>query len=166
MLDEIPEYDMVKWYWDLEWQQGGEHDGAITCISLTSGKYTRAFTWFPDIKENPERLSVFYTLDWVLVYDSEKEMLEKFLKLLKTDDPDMLISWFGSKFDLPKLIERLHANELDPRELSPYNDVKGVYFADGIQLSKNVNSYNPVEQPIRGRIVLNLDLAFERQWND
>ena len=78
----------------------------------------------------------------------------------------MLISWFGSKFDLPKLIERLHANQIDPRRLSPYRNVKGVYFHEGIQLSKNVHNYNPVEQPIKGRIILNLDLAFERQWND
>ena len=162
-LTEIPEYDLVKWYWDLEWQQGGEHDGAITCISLTTKHGSQGFTWFPyEVSEDfriPEHSNI-------IVHNDEKDMLEAFILLLNKVDPDMLISWFGSKFDLPKLIERLHANGLDPRELSPYNDVKGVYFADGIQLSKNVNSYNPVEQPIRGRIVLNLDLAFERQWND
>ena len=162
-LTEIPEYDLVKWYWDLEWQQGGEHDGAITCISLTTKHGSQGFTWFPyEVSEDfriPEHSNI-------IVHNDEKDMLEALILLLNKVDPDMLISWFGSKFDLPKLIERLHANGLDPRELSPYNDVKGVYFADGIQLSKNVNSYNPVEQPIRGRIVLNLDLAFERQWND
>tara|TARA_R110000824_G_scaffold35901_3_gene111973 strand:- start:3039 stop:4697 length:1659 start_codon:yes stop_codon:yes gene_type:complete len=162
-LTKIPEYDLVKWYWDLEWQQGGEHDGAITCISLTTKHGSQAFTWFPYEVSVNFRLPEYSN---IVVYNDEKDMLEAFMLLLNTADPDMLISWFGSKFDLPKLIERLHANGLDPRELSPYNDVKGVYFANGIQLSKNVNNYNPVEQPIRGRIVLNLDVAFERQWND
>ena len=31
-LHDMPEYDMRKWYWDMEWQQGGEHDGKITTI--------------------------------------------------------------------------------------------------------------------------------------
>ena len=69
-------------------------------------------------------------------FDNERDMLRQFLDNINSEDPDMLVSWFGSKFDLPKLIERLHANGLDPRELSPYNDVKGVYFDDGIKLSK------------------------------
>ena len=25
---------MRKWYWDMEWQQGGKHDEKITCITL------------------------------------------------------------------------------------------------------------------------------------
>jgi len=99
-------------------------------------------------------------------YNSERDMLEKFINLMSDLDPDMLISWFGSKFDLPKLIERLHVNGIDPRKLSPYNDVKGVYWNDGVKLSKQAKGYSPIDQPIRGRLILNLDLAFERQWND
>ena len=163
ILEEIPEYDMIKWYWDLEWQQGGEHDGAITCISLTTNNGNEAYTWFPDMKDNPER---GFHANNITVFNSEREMLDRFIRDLNNQDPDMLISWFGSKFDLPKLIERLYANGLDPRELSPYHAVKGVYFNEGIKLSKAVNNYSPIEQPIKGRIVLNLDLAFERQWND
>ena len=96
-------------------------------------------------------------------------MLEAFLKELTESDPDMLISWFGSKFDLPKLIERLLHNDLDPRKLSPYNEVKGIYFDDKemkLKMTKKVNNYSPIEQPVKGRILLNLDVAFERQWND
>jgi len=160
-LTEIPEYELRKWYWDLEWQQGGKHNGAITCMSFydSFNKRSRILYWIPKgsgIKRNLIGQGFF----------TEKEMLESFMTILETEDPDMLISWFGSKFDLPKLIERLHANGLDPRKLSPYNDVKGVYFSDGIKLSKAAQGYNPVEQPVRGRILLNLDLAFERQWND
>ena len=170
-ITKIPEYDLVKWYWDLEWQQGGEYDGAITCISLTTDEGSIGYTWFPE-EEWKTNNGVWATQKTMLngtckVFVSEKKMLEFFLTHIREEDPDMLISWFGSKFDLPKLIERLHANGLDPRKLSPYRDVKGVYFGrDGIGLSKAVSHYTPIEQPVRGRICLNLDLAFERQWND
>jgi DNA polymerase I len=159
---EIPEYKLRKWYWDLEWQQGGEHNDAITCISLYDNylDLSVVFYWTPNGLTAKDKSNHY------VHFNSEKEMLSHFLSLVDTQDPDMLIAWFGSKFDLPVLIKRLHCNGLDPRKLSPYNAVKGVYFNDGIKLSKNVDKYSPVEQPVRGRLILNLDLAFERQWND
>jgi len=160
-IKQMPEYNLRKWYWDLEWQQGGEHDGAITCMVFYDNytKRNRVLYWLP--RDTPPKRNLIGE-----GFLTEREMLETFVGRLRKEDPDMMISWFGSKFDLPKLIERLHANGLDPRKLSPYNDVKGVYFDEGIKLSKNVNNYSPIEQPVRGRLVLNLDLAFERQWND
>ena len=154
MLDTIPEYNLRKWYWDMEWMQGGEHDGAITAIVVYDNyddEY-HTLTWQPDSDE------------------TEKTTLEKFLILLFEKDPDMLISWFGWKFDLPKLIERLHANDLDPRLLSPVMEVDGVKWsinASAIEVKTNrVENYSPIAQPIKGRICVPLDLAFERQWND
>ena len=43
----------------------------------------------------------YYTLTWQPESGTEKEMLEKFIDMLRDKDPDMLISWFGWKFDLP-----------------------------------------------------------------
>ena len=160
-LTSIPEYNLKKWYWDMEWQQGGEYDGAITCI-IKYDSYAEDYTvyaWYPEP----------YIQNGITIFDTEKKMLEAFLKDLTESDPDMLISWFGSKFDLPKLIERLLHNDLDPRKLSPYNEVKGIYFDDKemkLKMTKKVNNYSPIEQPVKGRILLNLDVAFERQWND
>ena len=154
MLDTIPEYNLRKWYWDMEWMQGGEHDGAITAIVVYDNYDDEYYTltWQPDSDE------------------TEKTTLEKFLILLFEKDPDMLISWFGWKFDLPKLIERLHANDLDPRLLSPVMEVDGVKWsinASAIEVKTNrVQNYSPIAQPIKGRICVPLDLAFERQWND
>tara|TARA_R110002020_G_scaffold180072_1_gene373985 strand:- start:9660 stop:11318 length:1659 start_codon:yes stop_codon:yes gene_type:complete len=161
-LTDMPEYKLKKWYWDLEWQQGGEHNDAITCISLYDNYLDLpvVFYWTPNGLITTDKSNRY------VHFNSEKEMLSHFLFLIDEQDPDMLIAWFGSKFDLPVLIKRLHCNGLDPRKLSPYGDVKGVYFNEGIQLSKNVDKYSPIEQPIRGRLILNLDLAFERQWND
>ena len=162
-IHDMPEYNLRKFYWDMEWQQGGEYDGAVTCISYYDsyqGKYN--VLWWTPLSAVPD------ITGHCKPNESEHDMLECFLKLIEGSDPDMLIAWFGSKFDLPKLIERLNANDIDPRRLSPYHDVKGVFFesSKGIKLTKAVKNYSPIEQPIRGRLVLNLDLAFERQWND
>ena len=73
----------------------------------------------------------------------------------------MLVAWWGLKSDVPQLIKRLFENDIDPRKLSPYKEVKGV----GYKTLGSVN-YSNIEQPIKGRLCLNLDLAFERQWND
>ena len=160
----IPEYDLRKWYWDMEWQQGGDFDGMITALVVydNHSKTMNNFHWFP-----PTAVGDYSDTTWR--HESEKEMLENFIQWIDTRDPDMMISWFGSKFDLPKLIERLLANGIDPRKISPYNEVKGIYFDNRegtLKLSKAVSHYNPIEQPVRGRILLNLDVAFERQWND
>jgi len=49
-INEMPEYKMRKWYWDMEWQQGGEHDGCITTIVVYDNyrkKYIQ-WAWFPE----------------------------------------------------------------------------------------------------------------------
>ena len=100
------------------------------------------------------------------MFDSEKEMIESFIKTMDTKDPDMLIAWFGNFADLPKLLERCCALDIDPLEMSPAYHVKGIKKTKtGFSFTKK-NGFSKIEQPIVGRITLNLDLAFERQWND
>jgi hypothetical protein len=53
-LDSLPEYNLRKWYWDMEWAQGGEHDGAITAI-VAFDNYSETFhqfTWCPNFEFN------------------------------------------------------------------------------------------------------------------
>ena len=144
-LDRVPEYEMRKWYWDMEWLPDAHKDaGTITAIGVYDS-YTNK--------------SKLYT--WSYEDKSEKEMLEEFVKDIQEQDPDMLVAWWGLKSDVPQLIKRLFENDIDPRKLSPYKEVRGVsYKALG-----SVN-YSNIAQPIKGRLCLNLDLAFERQWND
>ena len=104
-----------------------------------------------------------------LIYaDSESKMISNFIVYSVEKDPDMLISWFGWKFDLPKLIERSVHYNIDIRLLSPFNEISGVYWdKDKVTMnSKRVNNYSPAYQPIKGIVTIPLDLAFERQWND
>ena len=161
----FPEYDLRKCYWDMEWMQGGEHDGKITCIVMYDNfekKFYR-YSWFPTKRNLSENTVREDTEEFV--FDNEKTMILYFLTVINKQDPDMLISWFGNRFDLPKLLERCAALNLDARLLSP------VWEVDGFKNNKNSYSFNrdffgPIEQPIKGRITLSLDVAFERQWND
>ena len=161
-IDEIPEYEMRKWYWDMEWMQGGEHDGAITCI-VVYDNYKRRYTtywWCPNVEEMLEK---GYDVSTNRLYHSEQKMLVAFMADMIEQDPDMLISWFGWKFDLPKLIERIVAHGLDPRLMSPFNEITGVNKSG---YEEAIHNYSPISQPIKGRICVPLDMAFERQWND
>jgi DNA polymerase I len=161
----FPEYDLRKCYWDMEWMQGGEYDGDITCIVMYDNfekKFYR-YSWFPTKRILSENTVREDTEEFI--FDNEKAMILYFLTVINKQDPDMLISWFGNRFDLPKLLERCAALNLDARLLSP------VWEVDGFKNNKNSYSFNrdffgPIEQPIKGRITLSLDVAFERQWND
>ena len=165
-LYDMPEYNMRKWYWDMEWQQSGEYDGCITTI-VVYDNYDEDYyqwVWFPE----PEfgKNAVNFSSGKYSMFQTEKEMLEHFMGTMMVKDPDMLIAWFGLKFDLPKLLDRTCALGLNPLVMSPYHKIDGVkQLKDGCSF-KRQDGYSPIEQPIGGRLTLNLDLAFERQWND
>ena len=173
-LDEMPEYNMRKWYWDMEWQQSGEYDGCITTIVVYDNydeKYYQ-WVWFPNEDIECERPNLdspyqkFKHPSTTTVFLSEKDMLEHFMGTIMIKDPDMLIAWFGLKFDLPKLLDRTCALGLNPLVMSPYHKIDGVkQLKDRCSFNRQ-DGYSPIEQPIGGRLTLNLDLAFERQWND
>ena len=164
-VDEMPEYNMRKWYWDMEWQQGGEHDNCITTI-VAYDNYDEAYyqwVWFPEEQFIENKI---YQSFHHFVFDNETSMIEHFMRTMVEKDPDMLIAWFGLKFDLPKLLDRACALGLNPLVMSPYEKIDGVkQLKDGCSF-KRQDGYSPIEQPIGGRLTLNLDLAFERQWND
>lgn len=163
-----PEYEMRKWYWDMEWMQGGEHDGKITCIvfyDTFDDEYT-IYAWFPNKDSHVANAPLIDGLDINLItFDSEEVLLRTFVTQCAAKDPDMLIAWFGNRFDLPQLLNRCATNNVDARLLSPVYEVSN--FKYGSTESKfNRDFYGPKEQPIKGRIVVSLDVAFERQWID
>ncbi len=159
-INKMPEYEMRKWYWDMEWQQGGEFHDCITTI-VAYDNYDKEYlqwVWFPE--ENNTETNCF-------VFSSERDMIDSFLNTMIMKDPDMLIAWFGNKFDLPHLLKRACALGIDPRIISPTASVKGVKATKGgFSFAYAEKGFSPIEQPVGGRISLSLDLAFERQWND
>jgi len=157
-IHKMPEYELRKWYWDMEWQQGGEHHDEITTIVMYDNydKEYYQWAWFPN-----------YEGEEYLFFDNEKEMIESFIRVMVEKDPDMLIAWFGNFADIPKLLERCCALGINPMLMSPINRIEGVKKTpNGLVFTKGESGFSPVQQPIGGRITLNLDLAFERQWND
>ena len=60
-LDKVPEYEMRKWYWDMEWLPNGHKDeGAITAIGVYDN-YTnksKLYTWFLNL--NLVKIQRFY----------------------------------------------------------------------------------------------------------
>ena len=172
-LHEMPEYKLRKWYWDMEWQQGGEYHDCITTI-VVYDNHDKEFTqwvWFPNkleynlvdspIDKDEKQIGRKRT------FDNEKDMLENFMTNMIVKDPDMLIAWFGNFADIPKLLERACAVGLNPSIISPIGFVKGIKKKkDEYTFAYAEKGFSPIEQPIGGRICLSLDLAFERQWND
>jgi len=163
-LESIPEYKMRKWYWDMEWQQGGEHHDCITTIVVYDNyeeKYHQ-WVWFPNpYKHEIKKVKPKY------VFGSEKEMLEHFINTMVAKDPDMLLAWFGLKFDFPKLLDRCCALGINPLRMSPIGKIDYVKESyKGHKFSKSEEGFSPISQPLGGRLMLNLDMAFERQWND
>ena len=167
-VNEMPEYNMRKWYWDMEWQQGGEHHDEITTIVMYDNYDKEYFqwVWFPNQEPYDGFKMSTDKVQHVSVFNTEKEMIEHFMGTMIAKDPDMLIAWFGLKFDLPKLLDRACALGLNPLVMSPYHKIDGVKQLKNGCSFKRQDGYSPIEQPIGGRLTLNLDLAFERQWND
>jgi len=174
-LHEMPEYKMRKWYWDMEWQQGGDYHDQLTTIVVYDNydeEYIQWVWWPEDTGINGVDLVSLSETSIVpngglRCFPSEEEMIEDFMNTMIVKDPDMLIAWFGHFADLPKLFERACAVGLDPRIISPTATVKGVKSVkDGYEFKYSEKGFSPIEQPIGGRITLSLDLAFERQWND
>lgn len=168
-LDEMPEYSMRKWYWDMEWQQGGEYHDCITTIVMYDNydKQYYQWAWFPDlVLKDTDYAEELMSVNG-FIFDNEKDMLENFMTTMIVKDPDMLIAWFGHFADLPKLFERACAVGLNPCIMSPTGFVKGIKRKKGkFEFKYAEKGFSPIEQPINGRITLSLDLAFERQWND
>jgi DNA polymerase I len=167
-LHDMPEYDMRKWYWDMEWQQGGEYHDCITTIVMYDNydKQYYQWVWCPNQEFD---LSVYtdYENNELFLYDNEKDMIESFMTTMVVKDPDMLIAWFGNFADIPKLLERACALGLNPLIMSPIGSIKGIRKTkDNFKFLYHENGFSPVEQPIGGRLTLSLDMAFERQWND
>lgn len=155
MITEIPEYNMRKWYLDIETQVGGRYDGQINALTFYDSydKKYYVMTHFP-IEPLPK-------YDGVLVYDDEQDLLEAFSKFVHEKDPDMIIGWYLLGFDIPKIIERMHMVGISPRKLSPHREVRGVSDTKLYNIK-----YTNAAQPIKGRITYCLMSRFERLWLD
>ena len=154
-LSHIKEYKLRKWYFDIETQVDGRYDKQINAISIYDNYDEQYYTltWFPR-----EPLPKY---DNVKVFEDEEDMLIYFVRLMEDKDPDMLIGWYVLGFDIPHIIKRLIANNINPRKLSPINDIQSATHNKMF-----VDKYYNTAQPIKGRICYDLMHHFERLWID
>jgi len=129
-LDNIQEYNLRKWYVDIETSVGGTHNKRINAITVYDNfnKIYTVYTWFPESHSDADMKS-----DWLkdnielVICSSERDLLIRFLTDLETQDPDMIIGWYILGFDIPTIIKNMCAQGINARRLSPYNEVRGVY---------------------------------------
>jgi len=168
-LTKIPEYELRKWYFDIETQVGGEHDGKVTVLSLYDN-YTNEYTvmtWFPKGHEH-ELKAEGYTLS---IYTSEEHMFRDFLRKIKKEDPDMILGWYIMGYDIPFIIRRMIAVGLNPLEMSPLKQIKNLYKKDDegnreFSFDFKGDKYYNSDQVIDGRLTVCLMDRFERLWID
>lgn len=154
-MNKIEEYNLRKWYLDIETQVGGRYDGQINALTFYDSydEHYYVMTHFP--------MEPLPSYKDVLVYDDEQDMLESFIKFVEDKDPDMIIGWYVLGFDIPTIIKRLIVNGINPKKLSPHREVRGVSH----NRIYNVK-YSNTAQPIKGRITYCLMTRFERLWLD
>ena len=161
-MTEIKEYEHRKWYFDIESQVGGVHDGKTTVLSIYDSftKKNTVMTWFPKEARVDYKNVKFSSLDYVQVYQSETEMFYAFIEMMEEQDPDMIIGWYVLGYDIPQIIKRMCKLGIDPNRMSPCGEIKDVRrkFSNGEttgwQLGKGTGDekYFNSAQPIRGRL--------------
>ena len=157
------EYEYRKWYLDIETQVDGRYDGQINAITVYDN-YDNTYyvmSWFPTEPMPDVDMSLSSGNTELKMYEDEGDMLVDFIKLMQECDPDIIIGWYIMGFDLPKILERIAENGLNPRALSPINEVKGC----GYKRVYNTD-YTNTTQVIKGRYTYCLMTTFERLWLD
>jgi len=78
--------------------------------------------------------------DGVIICKSEKELIDRFFKDLKSLDPDILTGWYIDGFDIPYIINRCRKVGISPDSMSKFGEVDvdlryGKVFIAGIVIS-------------------------------
>ena len=145
-LAPIPNYNHRIWYWDMEWDSDTE---MITVISIYDSYNEDMLLWYlkNDAHDPVGDMGVF-----TYSFDSESSMLIHFVEMLKQFDPDILTGWNVVNADTRVLIERLQANDIDPKCLC----------APGVR--RITHDWSDWAQPIGGRLVVDLMLCATKLW--
>lgn len=117
---------------DIEtYEEGGRKK--IIMISLWSSSFTRVLTY---------QKGNFHS--YVEVVEDEKELLNRFVKIINDEDPDILVSFNGDAFDFPVIQERASQNKV---KLTLSRDKKEIRFTRRARISS---------ARIKGRIHIDL----------
>jgi len=159
-----PFYKHRVWYLDCEWIEA--KDDELNVISVYDNYMEKMLTWFVDhtashkgfrtkdtmrFRKHPEDMvQTVYPIP-CKVFSTEREMLEDFFKTMQDKDPDVITGWWLLQADIATLFKRCKANGLDTGKMfSPFGRVQ--------------YRFDAYDQPIKGRICIDLMQVFCRLW--
>ena len=142
----IANYDHRIWYLDCEWNPD---TNAMRLICVYDNFTGEKYAW--GLHKDYEGGSTLEQDDYTArFFDSEREMLGDFITLMKEHDPDILTGWYVTQADVKTIIERCRVNEINATHMSPLRRLR--------------YEYGDWQQPIVGRLCIDLMLAFSKLW--
>jgi len=79
-------------------------------ISIISLAFYPEFQGKSNLVLISKKATISHKIDFVEMFSNEKEMLQRFLEIIKNFDPDLIIGYNINNFDLPYIIQRLKEN--------------------------------------------------------
>jgi len=86
----------------------------------------------------------------VLLFNTEAELLTHFTAFMRKQDPDIITGWYVAGADLKQIVERCKKTGVRASNMSPLNRIR--------------YDFGDWAQPIVGRNVIDLRLAFPKLW--
>ena len=149
--DSLPDYEPRIMHLDIETDlslDALKAEKAITAITIWdsyTNKYI-TFSWKDNIPKGKSDNLDYWT---IIITNSEISMIESFLDIFLDINPDILTGWNIIGYDIKYIINRMYRLGLDPRQLSPVNQLEDVI------------DYN-TKNPIKGRICMDLLFGYKK----
>ena len=147
----IKNYNHRVWYLDCEWNPLNNN---LTVMVVYDSFTQKEYVWFVDKEleeqKNYSRLGNYDYETPAKGFPNETQMLSHFLRHMDKQDPDVITGWYVVGADIKTIIERCRATGLNASLLSPYRRL--------------IYSYRDWEQPIQGRVCIDLMVAFSKLW--
>ena len=149
-------YTHRVWYLDGEWKTDS---GQITMLTVFDSFTENLYSWvvMPHGVAKGKYTALLdannnqYAYDTpVLVFDTEAELLTHFTAFMRKQDPDIITGWYVAGADLKQIIERCNKVNVRASNMSPCNRIR--------------YDFGDWAQPIVGRNVIDLRLAFPKLW--
>jgi DNA polymerase elongation subunit (family B) len=149
-------YHHRVWFLDGEWKTDS---GQITMLTVYDNFTENLYSWavLPNGVAKGKYTTLLdandnqYTYDTpVLVFDTEAELLTHFTAFMRKQDPDIITGWYVAGADLKQIIERCNKVGVRASTMSPLNRIR--------------YDFGDWAQPIVGRNVIDLRIAFPKLW--
>lgn len=156
----IQDYKHRVWYLDGEWKV---ESGEITMLTVEDSYTGNLYSWFKhpnypagkyesmSCGNHPDGITNLTFDTPVLAFDTEKDLLNHFIKFMNKQDPDILCGYYLQGADIKQIFARCRVNGIQTTRMSPLNRVE-YEFGDGWA------------QPIKGRICMDLMTMFTKLY--